>query len=374
MKRASLVGALLALSLCFWNCSKARMAVPSLIDGANPLHVYGSEQSGRYYKSIHHFFLDKKARVYLWDVVTFDHVDVYDERGGFLFQFGRNGQGPGELQGVICGAVDSKSDIWLADDQKSLKIYSANGEFKQNWPLPPDVAKSSIYKLAFDNDDDLYILGMGNQGQAQIYRCDAKNGQCRQVYSEERRQRSQFVLFVPDFALDDDGNLYVTDGFDYRLHVFDKEGESLRQHDVRKGGMKRIVEADFDMFDVDSKVIRFSGYEAILGLLTGPSRYYPEIFGVNIDGGLIYVWTAERDDKARYIVDVYDKDFKRIGQACYFNMIRENAATIIDGKLYIPSIENYDTKLTKKVGPLAFLNIPDRLNAYPVTKMIQEQP
>jgi WD40 repeat protein len=373
MKKASSIGALLALILCLWNCSKARTAVPSLIDGDKPLHVYGSEQSGRYYKSMTHYILGKSGRVYLWDVVTFDHVDAYDEEGSFLFQFGRFGQGPGELQGVICGAVDSKGDIWLADDRKSLKIFSANGEFKQDWPLPPDVAKSYIGKAAFDDDDDLYIMNMGNEGQAYIFRCDAKNGQCRLVYSEEKRQRSNFVLFIPDFALDGDGNLYVTDSFDYRLHVFDKEGNPLKQLDVRKGGRKRIVDRDFDIFDIDFKVSRFSDYKNILARLTGPSRFFPEIFGVDIDGGLIYVWTSERDDKARYIVDVYDKDFKRIGQACYFNMVRENAARIMGGKLYIPSIENYDTNLTMKVGPLIYLNFPERLNAYPIAKEIRER-
>jgi len=376
MKKALLVGALLALILilCLWNCSKARTAVPSLIDGANPLYVYGSERSGRYYKLMTHYILGKSGRVYLWDGLNFNHVDVYDEEGSFLFQFSRFGQGPGDLQGVAGGAVDSRGDIWLTDGrQKSMKIFSRDGTYQRDWPLPSDVAKSYICKAAFDGDDVLYIMSTDGEGRVIFFRCDTKSGRCRTVYSEARQPCSSIVRFLPDFALDGDGNLYVTDSFDYRLHVFDKEGNSLKQLDVRKGGRKRIVDRDFDIFDIDFKVSRFSDYKNILARLTGPSRFFPEIFGVDIDGGLIYIWTSERDDKARYIIDVYDRDFKRIGQACYFNMVRENAARIMGGKLYIPSIENYDTNLTRKVGLLIYLNFPERLNAYPIAKEIRER-
>jgi len=116
------------------------------------------------------------------------------------------------------------------------------------------------------------------------------------------------------------------------------------------------------------KIIRFPNSERILQELKGPSRYFPAIFGLNIDDGKIYVWTGQRDDKKRYIVDVYDLNFSQLGQACYFNFIRNNIAQIADGRLYIPSIENYDIKVMKHLGRLCLSNMPDKLNVYPINE------
>jgi len=131
------------------------------------------------------------------------------------------------------------------------------------------------------------------------------------------------------------------------------------------------VDRDFNIFDNDFKIIRYPEYKGLLAQLNGSSRYFPAIFGINIDCGLTYVWTSRRDEMNRYIVDVYNKNFNKIGKACYFNLVRDNLAQVIGGKLYIPSLENYHQELTKRVGRLSFFNIPDRLNIFMISKEIQ---
>jgi hypothetical protein len=97
------------------------------------------------------------------------------------------------------------------------------------------------------------------------------------------------------------------------------------------------------------------------------------IFGINIDSGMILIWTSRRDDMNRYIVDVFDMNFNKIAKACFFNLVRDNLAQVVSGKLCIPSIENYQVELTKHVGRLSFSNIPDRLNVYKISKEIRHR-
>ena len=81
-----------------------------------------------------------------------------------------------------------------------------------------------------------------------------------------------------------------------------------------------------------------------------------------------YIWTSARDEFSRYTVDIYDKGLNWRANACYFNLIRENVAEIINKKLYIPSLENYEVEKTKRVGRLGFLNETSCLNVYSIIR------
>lgn len=43
-----------------------------------------------------------------------------------------------------------------------------------------------------------------------------------------RRKRLALVEFVPDIAIDGDSNLFITDSFDYTIHILDREGKSIK--------------------------------------------------------------------------------------------------------------------------------------------------
>lgn len=68
----------------------------------------------------------------------------------------------------------------------------------------------------------------------------------------------------------------------------------------------------------------------------------------------------------RYIVDIYDLNFKMIGEAFFFNWIRRNLAQIVDGKLYIPSIDNYDGNIMRRLGGLCLSIVAEKLNISPI--------
>ncbi len=347
-------------------CSAGKAGVPLLTGSTEPAVSFGSPESGGTYKSIWNYLVDRNGRVYLWDAYGPDHIAVYDADGRFLFKFGKKGQGPEEFQALSNCAVSSSGEIWIDDgNHKTLKVYSDSGIYLHARTLPAEARSLYIKKMLFDGEDRLYLLGQTDSGATAVLRMGADDG-CRTIFKDDRRQRINPVTLVPDMVLDDEGNLYITDTFDYRIHIFDRTGAPLPAFEKKGMRRQRIIEKDFSMFDGDFKVVMFPGYEEILKRLDGPSRYFPAVFGINHDRGLFYVWTSESDGSDRYFVDIYDRGFVLKDRACYYNFVRDNLAKIFEGRLYLPSIENYDTALTRKVGRLSMHNIPDHLNAYKI--------
>lgn len=369
--RLILIAILLA---CFLTgCYRKQEGLLPLIEGDKPIYVCGGGDSGRYYKSIWKYIVDKSGKVYLWDSITPDHIDIYDEKGLFLRQVGRKGQGPSEFQAITAGAVDSKGDIWINEwNQPKLKVFSNLGEEEKDIRIPEQVACPNINKIIID-DHNLYIMGYADRDKVSIYKYDIREDRWELIYRQEKRIKVSFVSFNPDLALDEEGNLYITDSFDYRVYQYTKDGKLQVKYEDRRSKKERIVEKDFNIFDNDFKIIRYPEYKVIEKQLTGPSRYFPVIFGINIDGGKIFIWTSERDNMGRYIVDIFDMRFKKIGKTSYFNLIRDNLARIIGGKLYIPSIENYQVELVRNLGRLSLTNIPDHLNVYKISQEILQR-
>jgi len=86
--------------------------------------------------------------IYVWDKMRNDSLDAYDKNGNFLFSFGRKGQGPGEFQAIGCVAVDPDGDIWVSSSfGRPLEIFSQDGHFKNELPLPADLSGLFIDKI-----------------------------------------------------------------------------------------------------------------------------------------------------------------------------------------------------------------------------------
>jgi len=345
--------------------------VPSLADGSAPLFVCGVDPDN-FYKSINGYYVDRNGKIYLWDYSRPYDIDVYDSSGQFEFKFGTKGEGPSEFHAVYALAVDSRGNIWVSADQRTLKVFSSQGVFLKDILLPAEMAGSFMQKIEFNGNGELVLLSSTNSGEASIYLWNPEKGSYSLMNRESRRIRASFVNFIPDFDIGRDGNIYVTDTFDYRLYKFSEKGALLGKLEAAKFKPDRIVESDFYLFDENLRVYLFPRYKEILNQLTGPSRYFPAVFGVNLDQGRIYVWTWERDGMSRYIVDIYDMNFDLVGHACYFNWVRRNLARIRNGRLYIPSIENTNAQLARQAGRLGRLNIPDQFNVYAISPLLKK--
>ncbi|MCR4409769.1 MAG: hypothetical protein NUW11_05695 [Candidatus Saccharicenans sp.] len=349
-------------------CSTAESGLQSLAASEQPLFSCGGDQSGRYYKSIN-FLIGAGGRVYLWDSVNFEGLDVYSPDGKFLFTLGKKGQGPDELPNVAAAAADSKGRLWVnVFSQKMLKVFSPDGKLIREVLLPEEISRGYINRMLFGAGDELYIQSDSGAGEYSVHGFYPEEGRTRLFHEEKGRKEGGLARFFTDLAVDDTGKLYISDPFDYRIYVYSPEGVLIRTYENRRARKERILDSDFDILNGDlNSVIRFEGYREVLARLKGPSRYFPAVFGLNVDRGRLYVWTSQRESRLnRYIVDIYDPDFQRLGRACYFNWIKMNLARIVNARLYIPSIENYDTSLVRKLGRMGLTNVPEKLNVYQI--------
>ena len=354
------------------NCSARREREFRFLETGRPLFTLGTEDSGHYYSAIFAYSVDRAGRAFLWDSQLPDHVDVYDDQGRFAFQFGRRGQGPGEFQHLGNIAVDSTGTIWANDgNHKSLARFDVHGEYLDDVPLPKEIREPYIRRMIFDPDDELILLCATQDGPAVVYRFLPKTGALKAIQKASHWTSVSFVRFMIDVALDQAGDIYITDAYEYRLYVYSQDGRLLRTYEEPRFKKERILAKDFDIFkDYSLNVMRDPDYKQALGLLAGDAAYFPAIFGVNVDEGTVYIWTSEQDEGKRFRIDLYDKDFHKRGIAHYFNRMGLNQAKIVGGRLYLPSIENTNPNIVKRVGRITPLNNPEFLNAYSISKEI----
>lgn len=104
--------------------------------------------------------------------------------------------------------------------------------------------------------------------------------------------------------------------------------------------------------------------------LKGPSGFFPAIFGINIDGKRIYVWTCQQDPEKKYLVDVYDQDFKHLCTTSYYNEIGNNQVFIKNQRFYIPNIGHDNVDYKRSIGRFSVFNIPNMINVYQISRSI----
>lgn len=85
--------------------------------------------------------IDVEGNIYVLDRQT-SNVRVFDTLGTYLFTMGREGQGPGELDGGSAVVVATNGIVWVVDGYPlptRLVAFSSMGEPMSTFPLPLDV-------------------------------------------------------------------------------------------------------------------------------------------------------------------------------------------------------------------------------------------
>jgi hypothetical protein len=106
--------------------------------------------------------------------------------------------------------------------------------------------------------------------------------------------------------------------------------------------------------------------QSFLSRLYGNHKFYPAIFGINIDGGKIYVWSSARDADLKFIIDIYDMKFRRLGRSSYYNYIKKSCVVIKNNKLYTLNIRSDDKEYKELLSRIAFFNEPYKLLVYEI--------
>ena len=345
-----------------------------LFDSAKPVLMFGGDvedPNSRVTKSIQFYTVDYSGNVFIGNDAEFT-IDRYDPQGRFLAALGRRGQGPGEFVGPIFPsfAVNSKGMVFTSTPRSKIAVLNPDGSFNREVEFPAEVKGSRVGLIRVDPHDGVHVIFHGSDKGVMLTRF-SPDLTVSTVYHRAPGRPHNFLgdglRFLPDLDFDQRGNVYVTDGYDYRVYVYGPEGKLVRTFDRPFRKNKLVIqdlvlyaggEEEFVDFSKDPDSVK------MIQSLPEKDSYVPCVFGVNVVKDGFLLWTSDRDAEFRYYVDVYDRDFRLIGRSSAYNYISRNFAVVRGDLIYLPDLGTDDMALKKKAGRLTPFNIPYRLPVY----------
>jgi hypothetical protein len=106
--------------------------------------------------------VDGLGNIYLIDAAQ-AQVYRFDAQGNFVDRFGSKGEAPGQMESPRAVAVDGQGRIYVAD-YPGIHIFDHGGTYLKT--LPGDLWKGVVFDIAFDLQDNLYVL----TNQPQVYK------------------------------------------------------------------------------------------------------------------------------------------------------------------------------------------------------------
>ena len=241
----------------------------------------------------------RNGKVYVGDTVG-RFVMMYDLNAGKFTRIGQDD--PGALRMPFGMELDAQGNLYVVDGSaKRIQVYDPAGKFLRtmgqdiNWSRPVGIAIDDARRR-------LYIVDTGGVDSPDHKVRVLDMGTGRQVMEIGKRGDGPGEFNLPrDAAVGIDGKLYVVDGGNFRVQVFDPDGKHLRTFGsvgrqggqfsrpkeiaVDKEGRLDVVDTafgNFQIFDADGRLLLDVGAR---GNADGPGRFMlPAGIAVDTDG------------------------------------------------------------------------------------------
>lgn len=181
-------------------------------------------------------------------------VQVFDLAGGFLFKFGKEGEGKGEFKFPYGISGDSKGNVYVADLYNgSISVFDAKGKFIKYF------AEKDPKEKLIEAPGGLRIYG-NYLYVTDIMKCTVTvfSLEGTKVLEIGKPGKKDGELSAPNaVTVDKDGNIYVVDTGNQRFQVFDKTGKFLRKINGTPGGTGNSVFVNPRGIGIDSRGITY---------------------------------------------------------------------------------------------------------------------
>ncbi len=261
------------------------------------------------------------GKIYVLDGVN-HRVQVFDNKGKYLFKFGRKGSGEGELNMPVGMDVDRAGNVYVADSRNHrLVVFSGDGKFMRQlvlkqgpFPEPRDPVEVLIVRPR-DEAERCYLVDNDNHV---ILMYDKDTLQFRAQFGGQGFEDEPGKFRYPfSLAADSDANLYVVDVLNTKVQVFNnrhkyirkiggwgiREGYFFRPKGVAVDGDDRVYVSDgFGIFPEDMpgphgkygtgviQVFKSDGtYVGVLGFKRGREYKFYVPIRLYTDGYRLYV-------------------------------------------------------------------------------------
>jgi DNA-binding beta-propeller fold protein YncE len=167
-----------------------------------------------------------QGRMFLSDSVD-RFVKVFDVRQGKAFDIGV--EDPGRLSKPLGLDVDRAGNLYVADaSAKAILVYNRDGKYQRR--IGNEKMFDRLSSVTVDPAGErLYVVDIGGvtSENHRVRVFDARSGE--HAFDIGKRGTGPGEFNLPrDLAIGRDGNLYVVDGGNFRIQVFDAKGRYLQ--------------------------------------------------------------------------------------------------------------------------------------------------
>lgn len=234
------------------------------------------------------------------------YIKVFDVPQGRYFKIGDK-DGDGQLTKPLGLDVDGAGTLYVADGTaKQIQVYDREGNFLRRIAGPKEFSRLSSVTVDPEGNR-LYVVDIGGvsseQHRVRVY--DARNG--RHLFDIGKRGSGPGEFNLPrDVAIGRNGQIYVVDGGNFRVQIFEPGGKYLqsfgavgkqlgnfarpKEAAIDKDGNVYVVDAafgNFQIFTADGELLMFIGERSEQD---GPGRYMlPSGIAVDEDGRVYFV-------------------------------------------------------------------------------------
>jgi len=326
----------------------------------------GSDKENEDFYKLRSFTVDKNGNIYILDAGN-SRIQCFSKEGKFLFGFGRQGQGPGELSDNACKIkILSDGNIYVIDNyQRRINVYNLKGEFlfsgKTKFLFSDKTSSSSAYFNDIVLLNNIYYLSSlfleENHKPIHISRTLGKVDRSFGIFVEPAVNQLQRISRLPPLpypwrmyygdsgftklVVTNKNEIIYSQAFPYRLIKYDAKGQVLKD-----------IMGDVE-FDTQHHVeyFREKGWVGVRSYPNPPTGIVLDV-SINRDNQVVVPFL--NPDRDFFYIDIYDLDLNLISRYKMQNIIADGkkGEYISAGDVLIDNDDNlYAVVLSKESYP-----------------------
>ncbi len=294
----------------------------------------GSNKENEDFYKLRSFTVDKDGNIYILDAGN-SRIQCFSKEGKFLFSFGRQGQGPGELSNNACKIkILSDGNVYVIDNYpRRINVYNLKGEFLFSGKTKFSFSDNSSSSSAYFNDivllNNTYYLSSlfleENHKPIHISRTLGKVDSSFGIFVEpavnQLKRINQLANPYPwrmyyansgitKLVVTNKNEIIFSQAFPYRLIKYDAKGQVLK--DI-------MGDVDFDTYHHVKYSVE-KGWVAIYSFPDPPTGIVLDV-SINRDNQVVVPYLNQ--DQDFFYIDIYDLDLNLISRYKMPNIISD---------------------------------------------------
>jgi len=168
--------------------------------------------------------IGKAGRIFVVDSGN-RRVLAYDSEGGFLFAFGAEGEGEGELLAPVGIGTSPDGQVLVADRaNRRIQIFDENGTFQKTLVTRVGMLEIAPVDVAVDlSGERIYVTATAPYNRILVY---DRNGRIRGIWGIPGSNEGEF-RYPATIAVGPENEIFIVDVFNTRVQVIDQNGKHL---------------------------------------------------------------------------------------------------------------------------------------------------